>query len=524
MIRRRPPETDMERKIIIAMITSSRFLHEIKPIYTDDSLVLPYTRTVAGWCFDYYKQYKNAPEKHIQDIYELHSKNGRFDQTQAELIEKFLSGLSEEYERLKTFNVDYLIDQTETYFRKQALINLRAELGEAIIGGRIDEGEAIVKGFKRIARPETVGVDPIGDERAIREAFRASSKDTLFRMPGDLGDTIGDFKRGFLVGIVASSKKGKTWHLQEIALRALFSGCSVLFVSFEMSERGMIQRIHQNLCGLPTVPGEILIPIFDCAQNQNNICTNRRRESSVGLGIGEGRPTVTQIKPIGKDGKWKAKINPKPPKEYIPCTACMGDTDYDPAIWYEIKIKRRLSGSRAVRKGRELTKAFFRNRKLKLIQFPSGSISVSDLRAYLYNLEYYEGFLPDVIVTDYADKMKPESTNFSRRESLGNIWEAHKGLAQERRCLVVTASQSNTARTGAKTGQGSWAEDISKLNLIDIGFALNQTADEKKQNIMNVTVLAQRHTDFDLTEDVMVLQQLRIGRPYLDSYRKILNI
>lgn len=516
MIRKRPPETEMERKIIIAMITSSRFLQEIEPIFRDDSLVLSYTRAIAGWCFDYFKRYKTAPEKHIQDIYELHSKNGRFDSTECELIETFLSGLSEEYEQLSSFNVSYLIDQTETYFRKQALINLRAELGEAIIGGRLEEGEAFVKGFKRVARPETAGIDPIGDQSVILEAFKASNKDVLFGLPGELGEAIGQFERGFLVGLVASAKTGKSWYLQEIALRALFSGYSVLFASFEMSERRMIQRIHQNLSALPTVSGEILIPIFDCEENRTGVCNKVNRASSIALDTAGVYPEIKNIK---RNDRWKVTMEPKPPRGYIRCIACMGKLAYKPAVWYERKTKRKLLGSQAVRKGAALTKAFFRNRKLKLIQFPSGSISVSDLRTYLYNLEYYEGFVPDVIITDYADKMKPESNNLSRRESIGSIWEAHKGLAQERHCLVVTASQSNTARTGGKVGQGSWAEDISKLNLIDVGFALNQSPGEKQKGIMKIGVLAQRHADFDLQEEVMVLQQLRLGRPYLDSYK-----
>lgn len=517
MLRRKPPEAGVERKIITAMITSSRFLQEIKAIYREDSLTLPYTRIIADWCLEYFKQYKTAPEKHIQDIYELHAKNSRFDSAQTELIEKFLVDLSEEYEQVESFNISYLLDQTENYFRKQALINLKQDLSGALIGGRIEEAEAIVKGFKRIARPEAVGVDPIGDAKVIMEAFNSANKDILFRLPGELGEAVGDFERGFLVGIVASSKTGKSWHLQEIALRALFSGFSVLFVSFEMSERWMIQRIHQNLSALPITPGEILIPVFDCGLNQKGDCNKRRRMSEVGLGR-EREEGDSPIEVIG-DGKWKVKIKFPPPKNYIPCTVCRGDIDYKPAVWYEKRNRRRLSGSQAVKKGKSLIKSLFRGRKLKLIQFPSGSTSVSDLRAYLYNWEYYDGFVPDVIITDYADKMAGENGNLNNRDRIGQVWEMHKALAQERHCLVVTASQSNTARTGKKVKQGDWAEDIRKLTLVDIGISLNQDADEKKQGVLNVGILAQRHDVFDLMEDVMVLQQLKIGRPYLDSCR-----
>ena len=57
-----------------------------------------------------------------------------------------------------------------------------------------------------------------------------------------------------------------------------------------------------------------------------------------------------------------------------------------------------------------------------------------------------------------------------------------------------------------------------KLGEIDIGFSINQTPEEKKQGYYRCGILKQRHDDYSLMDEVMVLSQLKIGRPYISSY------
>jgi len=46
---------------------------------------------------------------------------------------------------------------------------------------------------------------------------------------------------------------------------------------------------------------------------------------------------------------------------------------------------------------------------------------------------------------------------------------------------------------------------------------LNQTPVEKREGIMRLGIIAHRHEEFDEFTQVQVLQQLKIGQPYLDS-------
>ena len=179
-----------------------------------------------------------------------------------------------------------------------------------------------------------------------------------------------------------------------------------------------------------------------------------------------------------------------------------------------------MTSEDAIRKGRAIIRSKLRGALLKFFEFPSQSISVSELETHLMNLEQYEDFIPDVIVTDYADKFTADDKRLDYRNQLNAIWEAHKALAQKRHCLVITASQSNTARTEKNIRQGDWADDIRKLALVDGAIALNQSAEEKRDGVMRWTVIAKRLDAFDTMQEVVVLQQLKIGRPYLDSWRK----
>lgn len=455
--REKAPNTRFERQIIIGMIVSTEFLQNIVPIYQEGCLRIPFAKTIARWCLEYFTQYQVAPGKHIEDIFK-DQKNNIPDPDEINMLENFLFDISKEYVDGKTFNVKYILDKTEKHFRELSLKNLTKEIQKALIGGRVEEAEALVKGYVRITRMETKGVNPITDPKVIASALDDNSGDKLFKLPGILGDTIGMLERGWLFSFVGASGTGKTWWLMLTALKALFAGLNVIFISMEMSEKQMTRRIQHWINGQPTRrwAGELLIPTFENSS--------------------------------------------------------------DTKIYYKTITKKNLTIPKAINKSKALKRsALIRGNSFKLVTYPSRSITMNDISVYLHNLEYYDNFIPDVIVTDYADKVKPDDARQQYRHQIASIWEAHKALAQEKNCLVITASQSNTARTGKDIGQGDWSEAIAKLELCDVGMAINMSSDDKKKGIMRALMVKQRDDDFDLMQEITVLHQLKIGRPYLDS-------
>ncbi len=501
--RRKPIDSIMERQICIGLIVSTQFIQQLKQIYNNDSLQLSYTKIIAQWCFEFFEHYKSAPGKNIEDLFLEHKKLDLNDDI-ADLIEDFLTSISNEYEKNDdVFNTKYYLEKAKNYLKGVSLEKLAKNILKAVKGGRLEEGEALAKGYKRVDIVTSKGVDPLFSSEFIASVFNENSGDKLFSLPGELGKQIGALERGWLFAFVGSAKVGKTWWLMLIALKALFSGLNVLFLSLEMSEKQMGRRIQHYINSLPTRKwaGMMLIPVFDCEKNQKGTCKKSKRISDIDLSTDEG--IITNFKDA--------------PKNYKVCTKCMHSKDYVCCTWFKKTNKKELTLQKALKKKIALKRsAMLRGGKFHLVEQPSGKYTMTEFRSYLYNLEHYENFVPDVIVTDYADKFKPENKEY--RHGLNEIWEAHKGLAQEKNILVVTASQSNTARTGKDIGQGSFAEDIRKLNLVDIAVGLNMTPEEKLQGLCRALILANRHGDFSLVSQIKILHQLKLGRPYLDSY------
>lgn len=495
-----------ERQIITGMIVSTKFLKEIKPILRPDLFQLNFAKIIAEWCLDYYDKYKISPKKDIESIFS--SFKSKLPEERIDTIASFLESISEEYKRAKNFNVDYILDKTEKYLRKTSLYQLNQKLKEVIIREDIDEGEKLLANFRRISRISNISVDPINDMKTIRSAFSIDSSQNMFTLPGDLGALIGPFQREWLVSIVANSGIGKTWWLMFIAVKATLAGYNVVFVTLEMSSEEMIRRIqyYLNAGASKNYLDGIIIPVFDCKSNQDNSCNLKYRKCKVGIKGEEEEEEEVKFEDA--------------PKKYFACTSCRykKNNQFKQTVWFR-KIKRdQLTITDISKKTKKMRQLNFISGNLRLVHYPMGTLSIRKLETYLDNLEYYEGFVPDVIVTDYASKFGSDDKYDQKRFNIQEVWEGHKMIAQKRKLLAISGHQGNTVRTGGDVGQGGWAEDISGFHLSDISIALNQTPDEKEKGIMRTSVIKRRSDDFSVLNEAKVLYSYKIGRPYLDSY------
>jgi hypothetical protein len=140
---------------------------------------------------------------------------------------------------------------------------------------------------------------------------------------------------------------------------------------------------------------------------------------------------------------------------------------------------------------------------------------VGQLNTHLDNWLYYDGFVPDVIIVDYADILAPDSRG-EYRHQLDGIWAGLRRMAMERNALVVTASQAEKGTFHSDISETSVAEDIRKLAHVTAMVGLNQTKDEYEKGVMRISQIAIRE-DRKATKQAVALQCLDIGRPLLDS-------
>jgi replicative DNA helicase len=446
--KKRTIDTEAEKEIITGMIVNDRFLQEVRQVYESNLLQLPFSRLVGKWCTQYFGQYEKAPGETIQELFSDYAGSKQADQTQVELIEKFLSNLSNEYEKSNSFNVEYNLDKAEKYFKARQIEALRDNLSAALTQDKIVEAEKLIGEFRRIKRPESVGVDILKDKQAIISAF--DEEEVLFQMPGALGELLHPFIRDDLIAVAAPMKRGKSFILIDIALRGLYAKLKVLFISLEMTQKQMMKRIYQSFLGETRTEKEVQIPKF-----------------------------------------------------------IRGKVDHN------IVLKKGMTIAMATKKAKAL-KNTISSGQFKLLCFAANSLTVEDLKTHLSNMEYYDKFVPDAIVIDYADILAP-SFKTDVRHQIDHIWRTLRGIAQEKHCLVVTASQMSKATLNRDAEQGDVSEDIRKLAHVSSMVALNQTIDEKKAGIMRCSMLAQRHEEFYIDNEVVLLQCLAIGKPYLNS-------
>lgn len=509
--RKQPLDARTERSIITAMIISDRFLREIQPLLNGGKFQTSFTGQIATWCTDYFKRYAKAPGKNIEELF-IRNKS-QLDEEKANLIGDFLSSINEEYERTETFNSSYILDLAENYFRTTALKELHLNLNKSLTGGRIEEAEALVKKYQRPERIKSKGVDPLRDVEFIIDSVKTveENPDVLFTFPGVLGEACGPLERGFLIALQAESGVGKTWWLWFIARLAVFMGYNVLLASLEMKEKKMGRRIWMDFTGSPTKDPNVLIPVFDCRYNQDNSCNLSKRICKKGLLPKNGNL------PKPKTEEFYNLINSSK-DNYIPCSECRDSWGDDKlTTWWRLEERNILDPAVAISKHETLMRSGMMRKmgRCHLVEFPTDTLTVDQMTAYANNLEYYDDFIIDVLITDYADKFKLDSKT-DIKSSIDRIWGFHKGFAQEKHCLVATASQSNTERSGKKVGKSSWAGSIEKRRGIDLGVALNQKREEAEVGLIYADVDKMRHEE-SIHHEIAVLQQLAIGRPYIDS-------
>jgi len=456
----------IERQIVTYSITSTKYVREVHRVLEPSLMKSTYARTVIGWCLEYYKEYKEAPGKHIQDIYRKNMSLIR-DEDDTELISEFLLRLSKEYEagdvRGDRDNIPFLAADAVLYLRMRALEKLKDALENSALERDPVKGEQAVSNFKRVETPRDRGISLLEDTTEVTSAF-LEEEDRLFRFPGCLGKEIGDLSRSDVIAFMAAAKRGKSWWEWYTSQLALYYGYRVVLFNLEMSDNQYIRRGWTSLVGMPRRRHEtqkvrkVDFPVFYKASEESEL--------------------------------WEVRVESR---------------EYKTVDLSTIKLRQKNFRRQ------------FRSGGIRICTFPAYSATIDTIRASLDNLLYYDEFVPDVIVVDYADLIAP-SGNYrgEYRHQLDEIWKSLRRIAQERNALLVTATQSGRDSFNQDAKEKDVAEDIRKIAHVAKLIAINQSRKEREYGMCRVQQLVERD-DRHLSRQVTVLQCLDIGQVCLDS-------
>ena len=352
-------------------------------------------------------------------------------------------------------NDAYAIQEAIKYLKSRNLQNLSQDIEAYITSGDIDKAESLITRYRKVEKESGESVDLLNDADIVRESF-TEEQDKLFSFNGAYGRLVGDIHREDFVAFLASMKVGKTFTLIDCGIEALKNGLNVVMFSLEMSRTNMIKRVWKSLSGQVTEDVEITVPEF----------------------VQEGE---------------KYRVEEK-------------------------IVHKKASSILEVEKKQKSLKRLFRGGNLKIFAEPAYSMTVEKLETKLDDLNH-NGFIPDVIIIDYADIMLPSNSRLDYRNQLDDIWKRLRAMAQKRKCAVFTASQASRGAINKEATADMISEDIRKLAHVTSMVSISKDEYCKNHSLAMFSQLAVREGE-PITERVIATQCLSLGRPVLDSHWK----
>ena len=452
-----------EKRILTGMVVHNAVLARIAEQWKAEGLFrIRWANLIGGWCVDYHRHYNKAPQGDIEGLFESWAERAT-DKDTIDLVDRFLGGLSEEYEEeAGEINPDYLVDVAGKHFNAVLL-----ERMSETVKGHVDRGD-VAKALKTAINWDTVemgvgaGIDILQDKTAIQEAFEASTE-PLIKYPGAIGEFFGDqLGRDEFVAITGATGRGKTWWLLDIAWMGIRQNRRVAF--FEVGDMSQNQIIRRFMC----------------------------RAS--------GQPL-------------------KPPYKFkMPTNIIRDDSQFVADVETEVRCcKKALNWGKAWEACQKKTRRH-KSPLLRLSVHPNSSINVDGIRSTLDGWER-TGWMPDVVIVDYADIMAiPSGYAPGDRDAINETWKQLRNLSQSRHCLVVTATQADANSYEAHTiRRSNFSDDRRKNDHVTAMLGINATEEEQQEGIFRLNWTKRREEAYTESRCVHVAGCLHVGRPHIKS-------
>lgn len=411
-------------------------------------------KDIVNRVYDYYDKYHEPPREVMPSLFDDVLEGD--DKRKAYLYSKTIEHI---YGAQESVNAKYTMDRINEYVREQELkLGIVEAAGILQRGGETAADEAEEALNKHLNKRLSV-FDPgifLGDlDKSLR--FLDAEVDSFSMGIPELDKRNLGPARGQLHLLIGVYNRGKSWHLINLGKRALLSRRKVCHISLEMSEEEVIQRYYQTLFSM-----------------------SKRMEKSVFSSIElDELDRIRNIEPL--------QSMPKLSLEDVDIRDKLKEKIFD---W-----------------GKRLDRIIVK-------RFPTGTLTVRQLEAYLDNLEATERFVPDLLLVDYIDNMSIPLKDF--RLALGRLVVDLRGIAVKRNLAVATVTQSN--KEGAKSRKVSGvhvSEDWSKMATADVVLTYNQTEFENKLGLARLYVDKARGDKREFS--VLITQNYDTGQFVIDS-------
>jgi hypothetical protein len=419
---------------------------------------------IGHWCVNYYNKYNKAPNKSIETIFDQWAADDSHDKATVELIERFLSGLSEEYTKKgrQKINPDHLVDVASDLFNKVRLRQLVEEVQGEVDAGAVKKALDKITNYRKFEIGIGSAVDVLSDFGVLKSAFDQRGE-VLVTYPGAAGEFFGEsLERDGLLAFMAGEKVGKTFWLVDLAWRAMLQGRRVAFFEVgDMSERQLLLRFGTRAAKHPS------------------------RKKSLTF-------------------KYPTRMDPDdPPKVHHKVMTFSDVLDFETTKTALVKLGERLGDTTLLRQSTHA----------------NDTITVNGIRSILDDWNRgTQAWSPDVVVIDYADLIAPVNGTAETRDQINKTWKGMRALSQELHVLVATATQAKAESYKAETlSKSHFSDDKRKLAHATAIVGLNQTPTEKENGVMRLNWIVLREDDFSIEKCVHVAGCLAVANPCIHS-------
>ncbi len=454
------PYRDLQEDLLLLLCFDSERARTVRSLIAPQYFDPPYNN-IVGLVIRYIDKYGDAPGDALPTLLDplLSSNNPH-------LAESAKQSMLQLFENRSNVNAKYAIDRLNVFIRRQTMRLAVLETAELIQGReiddeKIDQAELILS---EAARKRSEVFSPgifLGDSKSALRFLDRSETATFPTGIPELDQRSAGPVRGGLHLFIAPAKAGKTHFLCNLGKHAMMHRLNVAHVTLEMDEPRIIGRYLQTLFSVSNRSEATMRTDFE---------------------LDDLRRFAHLIR--------------------TPHTSRLSLDSSNIRDELRDRIERMAP----------------RLKRIVVKEFPTGSLTIRELEAYLDLLADMHSYKPDLLLLDYADLMRFTDDFRDFRLSLGNLYKDLRGMAARRDIAIATVTQAtrSSSRSG-RVGAEDVAEDWSKIATADVVLTYGQTPAERELGLARITVAAGRNDEDKFS--VVISQHYTSGQFCLQSAR-----
>jgi len=448
---------DDERLALVGMCLNTQVLAAVASTWQPEVFSSRWSNVVAGWCVRHYNQFKEAPGQ--AGITAMFADWARSaDKDTVDIVGKLVGSLDPN----SLASTEYTVELIAKIGLRNSTRSLAEKIQGALANGKIEEAAALSESWRR---PQvgvaTDGVFLAEDDNAIDAGYDNFTPEPLIAYPGALGKFFGPMlSRDSFIAFLAPSKRGKSTWLIELAWRGILAKKRVVYISLgDMSQAQVVRRFLHKAAKNPVMPGSFRIPTGLTYEGKEPRVEYREHYTSQGM-----------TKELAK-----------------------------------IKLKAALEDD---------------TKRLRVVCKGAATTTAGDIAGMIERWAD-QGWVPDIVVTDYADIMAGLPSHKDQRERINYNWMEMRATSTRFHCLYLTATQADTAGMDAwLLGPTNFNGDRRILDHPTGVVGINATLYEKKMGVtrFNWVVLREEESQKDNPSHICgVAGNMVVGCPAIIS-------